>query len=246
MKAPVDNSWLNSRLKLSSRRVNFKTSLQCVFCFNELFYTCCQSVSRLSLRLSPHPPLRFQYLKHFKEPRERDRSRIVTLTCHQQVMSEIIGSCFGAFTTRGDPLLGGENDIKGLRGRKWQRTRQIEGARRESASGHCMFESSSWDPDDRVVLWDFKSKGSEVGVPPPRRGMGQEGRLWLSKRPQLYLYYIFSSPGLFQREQRTVFRFRIRCGPCLLFPRSVFDNAFVSGATFTHGLHVRYQRITER
>lgn len=55
-------------------------------------------------------------------------------------------------------------------------------------------------------LWEFKSKGSEVGVS-PHRGMGQEGRLWLSKHPQLYLYYIFSSPGLFQRAERTVFRF---------------------------------------
>lgn len=52
----------------------------------------------------------------------------------------------------------------------------------------------------------------------PRKGLGQEGRLWLSKRPQLYLYYIFSSPGLFQREERDVFRFPIQFGLCLYFP----------------------------
>lgn len=80
----------------------------------------------------------------------------------------------------------------------------------------------------------------------PRRGLGQEGRLWLSKRPQLYLYYIFSSPGLFQREERAVFRFPIRFGLCLLFPYSVSDNVFVSGATFTRGLQVRTVFTTER
>lgn len=66
--------------------------------------------------------------------------------------------------------------------------------------------------------------------------MGQEGRLWLSKHPQLYLYYIFSSPRLFQREERTVFRFPIHSGLCLLFPYPVSNNAFVSGAMFTRGL----------
>ncbi len=67
----------------------------------------------------------------------------------------------------------------------------------------------------------------------PRRGQGQEGRLLLSKRPQLYLYYIFSSPGLFQREESAVFLFPIRFGHCLLFSHSVSDNVFVSGAMFT-------------
>lgn len=72
----------------------------------------------------------------------------------------------------------------------------------------------------------------------PRRGPGQEGRLWLSKHPQLYLYYIFSSPGLFQRKERAVFQFPILVGPCLLFSCSDPDNVFVSGATFTVGLRV--------
>lgn len=80
----------------------------------------------------------------------------------------------------------------------------------------------------------------------PRKGMGQEGRLWLSKRPQLYLYYIFSAPGLFQREERTVFRCPIRFALCLLFPYAVSDNVFVSGATFTRGLHVCNVFTTER
>lgn len=94
-------------------------------------------------------------------------------------------------------------------------------------------------------LWEFKSKGSEVGVS-PHRGLGQEGRLWLSKHPQLYLYYLFSSPGLFQREERAVFQFPIRFGLCLLFPCSVSDNVFVSGATFTRGLCVGAVFTTER
>lgn len=92
---------------------------------------------------------------------------------------------------------------------------------------------------------EFKSKGSGVGVS-PRRGMGQEGRLWLSKHPRLYLYYIFSSLGLFQRQERTVFRFPMRTGPCLLFPCPVSDNAFVSGATLSRGLHGRTVFTTER
>lgn len=86
-----------------------------------------------------------------------------------------------------------------------------------------------------------------MGVPPPpHRGLGQEGRLWLSKRPQLYLYYIFSSPGLFQRELRAVFRFPPRFGLCLLLPYSASDNVFVSGATFAQGLNVRTVFTTER
>lgn len=80
----------------------------------------------------------------------------------------------------------------------------------------------------------------------PRRGLVQEGSLWLSKRPQLYLYYIFSSPGLFQREERAVFRFPICFGLCLLLPYSVSDNVFVSGAAFARGLHVRTVFTTER
>lgn len=80
----------------------------------------------------------------------------------------------------------------------------------------------------------------------PRRGLGQEGRLWLSKRPQLYLYYIFSSPGLFQREERAVFRFPICFGLCLLFPYLASNNVFASGATFAQGLPVRTVFTTER
>lgn len=80
----------------------------------------------------------------------------------------------------------------------------------------------------------------------PHRGLGQEGRLWLSKRPQLYLYYIFSSPGLFQREESAVFRFPIHFGLCLLFPCSVSDNVFVSGVPFTLDPHVRTMFTTER
>lgn len=136
-------------------------------------------------------------------------------------------------------------DIKGLRGRKWPRAGQIEKARWERESGHRVFESSSWDPDDRVVFWNLRAKAQKWAFP-PRRGMGQEGRLWLSKHPQLYLYYIFSSPRLFQREERAVFRFPIRFGLCLLFPYSVSDNAFVSGAMFTRGPHGRTVFTTER
>lgn len=122
-------------------------------------------------------------------------------------------------------------------------------ADRESKTGKWVWPSRVWKqqlgPWWQSGLWEFKSKGSEVGVS-PRRGLGQEGRLWLSKRPQLYLYYIFSSPGLFQREERAVFWFPIRFGLCLLFPYSVSDNVFVSGATFTRGLHVRTVFATER
>ena len=78
------------------------------------------------------------------------------------------------------------------------------------------------------------------------RGLSQEGRLWLSKHPQLYLYYIFSSPGLFQREQRAVFQFPILFGLCLLFPYYASDNVFVSGATFALGLRVGTEFTIER
>ena len=108
-------------------------------------------------------------------------------------------------------------------------------ANRESKTGKWVWPSRVWKqqlgPWWQSGLWEFKSRGSEVGVS-LRRGPGQEGRLWLSKRPQLYLYYIFSSPGLFQREKRVVFRFPICVGLCLLFPCSVSVNVFISGATF--------------
>lgn len=47
---------------------------------------------------------------------------------------------------------------------------------------------------------------------------GQEGRLWLSKHPPLYLYYVFSTPGLVQRQAGAAFPFPVNTGPCLLFP----------------------------
>lgn len=127
----------------------------------------------------------------------------------------------------------------------WLRAGQIEKAK----TGKWVWPSRVWKqqlgPWWQSGLWEFKSKGSEVGVS-LRRGLGQEGRLWLSKRPRLYLYYIFSSPGLFQRQKRTVFRFPICAGLCLLFPHSVSNNVFVSGATFTQGLAVRTLFTTER
>lgn len=122
-------------------------------------------------------------------------------------------------------------------------------ADRESLTGKWVWPLHVWKqqlgPWWQSGLWEFKSKGPEVGVS-PHRGLGQEGRLCLSKHPQLYLYYIFSTPGLFQRKERAVFQFPILFGLCLLFPYSVSDNVFVSGTTFTVSLCARTVFIIER
>lgn len=123
---------------------------------------------------------------------------------------------------------------------------------------------TSWDPDDRVVSWNLRAKAWRVGVASaegPREwggvsvGGSQEGRLWLSKHPPLYLYYVFSSPGLVQRG---CFPISNAQRPLSVIPprppRSPYsptttttwqpspppctpDNALLSGATLNQCLH---------
>lgn len=151
---------------------------------------------------------------------------------------------FGGIYYRGRSCVGGVGaDIKGLRGPEPPRAGLIEPARWESESGRRMFESCSWDPDDRVVFGNLRARAQKWAS--PHRGVGQEGRLWLSKHPQLYLYYIFSSPGLFQREERTVFRFPT-LWPLSFISPLLSDNVCASGAPLTPGLHVRTLLATER
>lgn len=97
--------WYNSVPKLRSWS-QFQNKPTQWFYFNELFYSFSQSASHLSLCLSLHPPVRFQYQKHFRAPTERLESR--PLTGHKHVTGEIIGTCLGAFKpTWKDPVQGG-------------------------------------------------------------------------------------------------------------------------------------------
>lgn len=103
-----------------------------------------------------------------KAPTERSvmsRDTHLPQTCHEWNNWILFGGIY--FEERS--CAGRVIDIKGLRGRKWPRAGQIERARWESESGHRVFESSSWDPDDRVVFWNLRAKALKwpFGRPPP-------------------------------------------------------------------------------
>lgn len=173
-----------------------------------------------------------------------------TFTRHKQVMAEIIGACLGVFrkTNRKVPIQGGGYTWKG-----WGEKVTKMWVGREGKTGKWVWPSRVWKeqlgPWWQSGLWEFKSKSPEVGVS-PRGGLVQEGRLWLSKGPQLYLYYIFSSPGLFQREgEQWAGCFPISNSLWTLssFPLCfISDNVLVSGTTFARDLRGRTVFTTER
>lgn len=135
-------------------------------------------------------------------------------------------------------------DIKGLRGWKWARARQIEPARWQSESGHRMFESCSWDPDDRVVFGNLRARPQKWAFPPTEEWARKEGFGFQSIHSFIYITYFHRRDSF--KGKRGLFSDFQFFGLCLLFPHSVSDNVFVSGATLTRGLHVRTLLTTER
>lgn len=107
-----------------------------------------------------------------------------------------------------------------------------------------MFESSSWDPDDRVVFGNLRARAQKWAFPPSEDWARKEGFGFQSVHSFIYITYFHRQDSF--KGRRAVFRFPIRFGLCLLFPYSVSDNVFVSGAAFTRGLHVRTMFTTER
>lgn len=168
-------------------------------------YSCHQSASHLSLCLFLHPPLWFQYQKHFKAPTERSvMSHDTHLSqTHHEWNNWIL---FGGIYYKERSCVGRGPDIKGLRGWKRPRARQIERARWESESGHRMFESCSWDPDDRVVFGNLRARAQKCAFPPTAEWARKESFGFQSIHSFIYITY-FHRWELFQREERTVFRF---------------------------------------
>lgn len=141
MKALSDSDtvkWFSSTLNQAAR-VSFKTSLQCAPCFNELFYNLCQSASHLSLCLSLHPPLRFQYLKHFKALMERlvvSRDTHLPQTCHEWNNWILFGGIY--YEERS--CAGRGTDIKEQKGAKVTKSQ----ADRESKMGNWVWPLHVW------------------------------------------------------------------------------------------------------
>lgn len=217
--------------------MGFKTNLQCGFCFNETFYSCRQSASHLSLRLSLHPPLRFRYLKRFKAPTKRlvvSPDTRLPQTCHKWNNWILSGGIY--YEERS--CAGRGIDIKELRGRKWLRAGQIVQARWESQSGHCVFESSSWDPDDRVVFWNLRAKAQKWAFPPVEEWARKEGFGFQSIHSFIYITYFHrhdsfkGKRGLFSDFQYTlasVFYFPTLSPTMHLFPEQCSPEVCVEG-----------------
>lgn len=126
-------------------------------------------------------------LKH----QRRVRWWAVTHTCHKHATSEIIGSCLGGIYYKERSCVVRGPDIKGLRGRKRPRAKQIERARWESESGHRMFESCSWDPDDRVVFGNLRARPQKWAFPPPQRNGPGRKALAFKASTALFILHIF-------------------------------------------------------
>lgn len=108
-----------------------------------------------------------------------------------------------------------------------------------------MFESCSWDPDDRVVFGNLRARAQKWAFPPPTEEWARkEGFGFQSIHRFIYITYFHRRDSF--KGKRGLFSDFQFFGLCLLFPHSVSDNVFVSGATLTRGLHVRTLLPTER
>ena len=117
--------------------------------------------------------------------------------------------------------------------------------RASEESGHRMFESSSWDPDDRVVFGNLRARAQKWASPPPTKEWARkEGFGFQSIHSFIYITYFHRRDSF--KGRRGLFSDFQCFGLCLLFPNSVSDNVFASGATLTRGLHVRALLATER
>lgn len=127
---------------------------------------------------------------------------------------------FGGIYYRGRSCVGGVGaDIKGLRGPEPPRAGLIEPARWESESGRRMFESCSWDPDDRVVFGNLRARAQKWASPPPTEEWARkEGFGFQSIHSFIYITYFHRRDSF--KGRRGLFSDFQRFGLCLLFPRS--------------------------
>lgn len=107
-----------------------------------------------------------------------------------------------------------------------------------------MFESCSWDPDDRVVFGNLRARAQKWAFPPTEEWARKEGFGFQSIHSFIYITY-FHHRDSFKGRRGLLSDFQC-FGLCLLFPYSVSDNVFASGATLTRGLHVKTLLATER
>lgn len=107
-----------------------------------------------------------------------------------------------------------------------------------------MFESCSWDPDDRVVFGNLRARAQKWAFPPTEEWARKEGFGFQSIHRFIYITYFHRRDSF--KGKRGLFSDFQFFGLCLLFHHSVSDNVFVSGATLTRGLHVRTLLPTER
>lgn len=120
---------------------------------------------------------------------------------------------------QGEILCGGVGaDIKGLRGPERPGAGLIQPARWESESGHRMFESCSWDPDDRVVSGNLRARAQKWAFPPTEEWARKEGFGFQSIHSFIYITYFHRRDSF--KGRRGLFSDFQRFGLCLLFPRS--------------------------
>lgn len=80
--------------------------------------------------------------------------------------------------------------------------------------------------------------------PPQRNGPGRKA-LAFKASTALFILHIFIAGNSFKGKRGLFSDFQC-FGLCILFPYSVSDNVFASGATLTQGLHVRTLLATDR
>lgn len=108
-----------------------------------------------------------------------------------------------------------------------------------------MFESSSWDPDDRVVFGNLRARAQKWAFPPAEEFARKEGFGFQSIHSFIYITY-FHRQDSFKGRIGLFSDFQYALASVLFFPCAFSDSVFVSGTTFTRGLHVSTVLITER
>lgn len=77
-----------------------------------------------------------------------------------------------------------------------------------------MFESSSWDPDDRVVFWNLRAKAQEWAFPPAEEWARKEGFGFQSIHGFIYITYFHRSDSF--KGRRGLFS-DFQCAPAPVF-----------------------------
>lgn len=133
--------------------------------------------------------------------------------------------CLSDTTSRKAPVQGGgtHESTEGEKVTKSWADRAGDG----SESGHCVFESSSWDPDDRVVFGNLRARAQKWAFPPTEDWARKEGFGFQSIHSFIYITYfhhqdcfkgrreLFSN---FQYALASVFYFPALCPTMYLFP----------------------------